>query len=43
MVGNTTFKKVSLPVLMNIPVQVTYPFDICFLSSHLNLPLSYIF
>lgn len=35
MVGNKTFKIMSLPVLMNIPVvQVIYPFDICFLSSH---------
>lgn len=37
MVGNMTFKKKSLPVLMNIPVQVIYPFDTCFLSSHLKI------
>lgn len=39
MVGNRTFKKMPLPVLMNIPVQVIFSFDICFLSSCLNLPL----
>lgn len=43
MIGNVTFKKMSVPVLMNIPVQVICPLDMCFLSFHLNFPLGYIF
>lgn len=42
-IGNMTSKKKSVPLLMNIPVQVIYLFDICFLSSHSDLTLGYIF
>lgn len=43
MIVNVMFKKMSVPVLMTTPVQVIYPFDMCFLSSHLNFTLGYIF